>query len=83
MLMTVQRCRTRSGMAEAMVTSAKTTFYWEKVLLEVKTVVQGLSDMVNSLIQQFVQPRAQQIQFLCAATQKKVQKKNGFGGGGK
>ena len=26
------------GMAEAMVTSAKTSFHWEKVLLEVKTV---------------------------------------------
>ena len=25
-------------MAEAMVTSAKTSFHWEKVLLEVKTV---------------------------------------------
>ncbi len=38
MLITVQWCKTQSRMAEAMVTSAKNSFHWEKVLLEVKTV---------------------------------------------
>ena len=37
MLITVQWCKTRSGMAEVMVISVKTSFHWEKVLLEVKT----------------------------------------------
>ena len=35
---TVQWWRTRSRIAEAMVTSAKTSFHWEKALLEVKMV---------------------------------------------